>query len=79
MEHLGTLEEVRAKYDKTVVMAQEEDVWFMLLGGKEDITNHDLYDACAMLIKFTVELGEKHGEEGAVVHALNSFHGYKIT
>ena len=64
MKKLGTLEEVREEFDKNIVLAQKDDEWFMLLGGKKAITNHDIRDAFIMFMKFTVDMYEKSGISG---------------
>jgi len=64
LEHLGTLQEIREEFDKTLVMAQREDKWYFLVGGKKDITNHDIMDSFSMFMKYTIETYMRSGVSG---------------
>lgn len=71
-----TLNEIEEEFDKTIIMAKKEGKWTMLTSSKEEITNDDLFDASAMLIKFTFDLCEKYGNKGSTRIMLDSFSDY---
>jgi len=63
LEHLGTIQEIRKEFDKTIAMGCREDRWYLLMGGSKDITNRDIEQAFAMFCKLTINEMEKGGAD----------------
>jgi len=62
LENLGTIDEVRKEFDKTIVMACRDDKWYFLIGGNKNISNRDVLQAYALFTNYVIELHEGQGK-----------------
>ena len=63
INHLGTINEIRKEFDKTIAFGCREDRWYMLLGGNKDITNVDVIEVFSIFAKYTITAYEKGGND----------------